>query len=72
MRLPKSASIRPPGDLSCGKCTYFCAKPNIGNISALFLAGCANLHPSFETDWFLRRSRIVDADLNPAANSTVN
>jgi CspA family cold shock protein len=25
---------------------------------------CANLHTSFETDWFLRRSCIVDSDLD--------
>jgi CspA family cold shock protein len=25
---------------------------------------CANLHTSFETDWFLRRLRIVDPDLD--------
>jgi hypothetical protein len=40
-------------------------------IYAQILANCANLYPSFETDWFSARLYVSTPDLDLAANSFV-
>jgi len=48
------------GVYSEAKCIVFRAKEIFSDFFVLFLANCANLQSSFETDWFLRRLRNVE------------
>jgi hypothetical protein len=52
-------------------CTFGGANASIYEFCAQNLANCANLHTSFETDWFLRRLLLSTPDLDLAANSSV-